>query len=186
VSRAFLPLFLLLLPLSLLAAGHDLSTTPVHQLWPVMTGNGAGFAAAWIDESAGLQVSAVSHDGEPLDDSGIALAQKYAYSVAIAHSPSDALVVWTVNYSIFAARLTLSGVLLDATAITITPKALFATNVTAAWDGSRYLVVWSADDGLSGSFVGSDGSSTSSWFLRKFRTSSAPLSAGHPTRTSSA
>lgn len=142
-------------------AAAPTAVTPVRQLRPVVTGNGAGFAAAWIEQSAGLQVGRVSHDGELLDDSGIALDQKYAVAVAVAHSSSEALVVWIANCSIFAVRLTPFGVLLDPTPITITAKAFGAINVTAAWDGSRYLVVWSsAYEGLFGSFVGADGSVT--------------------------
>ncbi len=165
MSRPSFSLLLLLLPLSLFAAGQELSTAPVRQLRPVMTANGAGFAAAWIEESAGGQVAvagSTSGEGEQLGGSGTVLDQKYSVAVAVAHSSSEALVVWSAFDSILAARLTAFNVRLDTEPITITGKATSgAINVTSAWDGSRYLVVWSGYEGLFGSFVGVDGSVTS-------------------------
>ena len=44
-------LSILLFPLSLFAAGHDVSTTAARQSLPVVTGNGAGFTSAWLEQS---------------------------------------------------------------------------------------------------------------------------------------
>ena len=161
MPRVLVSLFALIVPLTVVAAGHDLSTSTTQQLSPVVTGNSPGFAVAWIDQSPnrpGIGASRVSNTGDPLDGPGITLAQTSTHSLAIAQSPSETLTVWSTNGGIFAARLTPSGVLLDSTPIVIALQ--FVDEVAVDWDGSRYFVVWSSGPRLFGSLVGSDGTVT--------------------------
>jgi len=79
--------------------------------------------------------------------------------MAIAHSPSDALVVWTAaDGNLFAERLSPSGMPLSTTLVTFGNDYL--SDVAVAWNGSRYFVVWSNSVQLLGAFVATDGSST--------------------------
>jgi len=136
--------------------------TPVAQLAPVLTGNGSGFTAAWMEQSVGSRnvvAGRISHAGEPLDGSGITLGQQFASSPAIAHSSSEALVVWSTNNSVLAARLTPLGEDLDPTPISIA-KQTFPTMPAIAWNGSRYFVVWTDGLQLFGALLGPDGTVT--------------------------
>src|SRR3954447_17483896 len=129
MPRCLLLLSLLLFPLSLFAAGHDVSTTAGRQSLPVVTGNGAGFTSAWLEQSdqvRSIVAGRLSHGGDPLDGPGIAIDQKTTFSLAIAHSSSESLIVWTMNFSLFAARLSPLGVRLDTTPLLITNQ--LATN----------------------------------------------------------
>jgi hypothetical protein len=158
MRKPFFPFLILLFPLSLAAAGHDVSTTAARQSQPVVTGNGAGFTAAWLEEAGQLRsvvAGRVNHDGDPLDGDGISLDQKPAFSVAIAHSSSESLIVWPANGGLSAARLTLSSVQLDAVPLVITKDP--ASLPAVAWNGGRYFVVWSSGFQLLGAFVGTDG-----------------------------
>jgi hypothetical protein len=134
--------------------------TPVRQLLPAVTGNVTGFTAAWIEQSAGVRDVAVGrtgHDGQPLDGPGIALDQRSVWTAKIAQGFSEALVVWTTaDGSILATRVTPFGVRLDPTPLVIA-TAQYIAQVAVAWNGSRYFIVWSADDRIVGAFVGSDG-----------------------------
>jgi hypothetical protein len=143
-------------------AATPTAVTPVRQLLPVVTGNGSGFTAAWLEQSAGFRgivAGRVSHDGEPLDGSGITLGQSPFFSPVIAHSSSEALVVWDTIDSVVAARLSPSGNVLDATPILISKQS--PGSLAVAWNGSRYFVVWTNGLQLFGAFVGPDGAVTS-------------------------
>ena len=140
---------------------------PVYQPAAVVTGNGAGFTSAWIEQSEGFHgavAGRVSHDGEPLDGSGILLGsqikadQSVQSSPAVAHSASEALIVWNEVAGVFAARLTPFGALLDQPAVRITSQ--FPDRVSVAWSGSRYFIVWTDGKQLFGAFMGSDGIKT--------------------------
>jgi hypothetical protein len=163
MSRLACCLLLVLFPYSLFAAGHDLTTAPptTNQTSPVLAGSGSGFVAAWIERpvSGNTIVSrAVRSDGEPVENSGGAIDQRYVYSMAIAHSPSEALLVWIVGGDVYAERLSPSGAPLDA--IALTPGKDYASDIAVAWNGSRYFVVWSNGYQLVGTLVAPDGSST--------------------------
>lgn len=136
--------------------------TPARQLLPAVTGNGSGFTAAWLEQSAGFRgivAGRVSHDGEPLDGSGTTLGLNSISSPVIAHSSSEALVVWDTIDSVVAARLSPSGKQLDATPILISKQS--PGPLAVAWNGSRYFVVWTNGLQLFGAFVGPDGAVTS-------------------------
>jgi hypothetical protein len=160
----------------LFAAGHDLTTSPptTSQLSPVVTGNGAGFTAAWIEsvQSRNTIVSQVaSADGEPVAGTGASIDQSYVQSMSIAHSPSETLVVWVADNNVFAERLSPSGIPINTVVLT---SKTFPGDVAVAWNGSRYFVVWSNGYQLLGAFIAPDGSSTPPrWFFGE------PLVTGH-------
>jgi hypothetical protein len=163
MSRLACCLFLALSPYSLFAAGHDLTSSPptMNQTSPVLTGSGSGFTAVWIERalSGNTIVSrAVRADGEPVENSGGAIDQRYVYSMAIAHSASEALLVWIAAGDVYAERLSPSGAPLNA--IALTPGKDYASDIAVAWNGSRYFVVWSNGYQLVGTLVAPDGSST--------------------------
>jgi hypothetical protein len=147
---------------SLFAAGHDLTTPPLaaNQLSPVVTGNGPGFTAAWIEPTQSgttIKTRAVSAGGEPIGEV-IAIEQLRVQSMAIAHSPSDTLIAFIADGNVFAERLSPAGLPLGTNAVTSVKD--FAQDVAVAWNGSRYFLVWSNGVQLIGAFIAPDGSST--------------------------
>jgi hypothetical protein len=163
MSRIAHCLFLASLSLSLFAAGHDLRTAPPsgYQVRPVVTGNGSGFAAAWVEPAQtrpSVVSSVVNADGEPIAGAGNAIDQTSVQSMAIAHSPSETLVVWIADGDVFAERLSPSGMSINT--IPATFGKGYKRDVAVAWNGSRYFVVWSNGAQLFGAFVESDGYST--------------------------
>ncbi len=162
MPRVVLCLFLAF-PLSLLASGHDLTTSPpvVNQMSPVVTWNGAGFTAAWIEsvQSRSTIVSQVaSAAGEPIAGTGSSIDQSYVQSMSIAHSPSGALIAWVAGNNAFAKGLPTSGAPLDT--IALSPANAYPSDIAVAWNGSRYFVVWSNGYQLFGTFIASDGASS--------------------------
>jgi hypothetical protein len=163
MSRLARCLFLALFPYSLFGAGHDLTTSPptTNQTSLVLTGSGSGFTAAWIERplSGNTIVSrAVRADGGPVENSGGAIDQRYVYSMAIAHSPSEALLVWIAGGEVYAERLSPAGTPLNT--IALTSGNAVASDVAVAWNGSRYFVVWTNGSQLVGTLVAPDGLST--------------------------
>lgn len=152
-----------LISASLFAAGHDLTTSPPprHQVQPVLTGNGSGFTAAWTEPALGRMLiasSVVNEGGVPVEGGSAAFDPISAQSVAIAHSPTGALVAWIADGNVYAERLSPSGMPLNT--ILLAPVKTFPSDVAVAWNGSRYFVIWSAAETLAGTFVAPDGSST--------------------------
>jgi len=150
-------------PLPLLAAGHDLTKVPpaANQIYPVVTGNGSGFTTAWMESAISRNAvvsSVVSAGGEPIEGAGAAIDQQPVRSVAIAHSPTETLVVWVADQNVFAERLSLSGMPLNT--IVLTSDKPYPSSVAVAWNGSRYFVVWSNQFQLLGAFIAPDGSAT--------------------------
>ncbi|HEV7571120.1 MAG TPA: hypothetical protein VGQ21_06440 [Thermoanaerobaculia bacterium] len=144
------------------AAGHDLTTSPptANQILPVVTGNGSGFTAAWIEpvqshNAIGWRLASAA--GEPIEGVGGAFDQTYVQSMAIAHSPSETLIVWITNANVYAERLSPSGAPLNMIAVT---SGAYASDVAVAWNGSRYFVVWSNGYQLVGSLIAPGGSPT--------------------------
>lgn len=172
------PLLLLtaLFTASLFAAGHDLSTSPPagHQIQPVVTGNGSGFTAAWIEHALSqyrVVSSVVNANGEPVEGGAAAVDQPAVSSIAIAHSPSDALVVWVADGNVYAERRSPSGK--PIITLVLTPARVYPSAVAVAWNGNRYFVVWCTGSQLVGAFVGSEGPSTAP---HPFFTQPEPLS----------
>jgi hypothetical protein len=152
-----------LLSVPLFAGGHDLTMTPpsANQMLPVVTGNGSGFTAAWYEPALSHYTAAssvVGANGEPIDGGLTATDAPPVSSMAIAHSPSDTLLVWTAEDKLIAERLSPSGKILSTTLVTFGNGDV--SNVAVVWSGSRYFVTWSRGVQLVGAFVAPDGSST--------------------------
>jgi hypothetical protein len=148
---------------SLFAGGHDLTTAPpsANQLLPVVTGNGSGFTAAWYEPALNryrVASSVVNANGEPIDGGVATLDQVSVSSIAIAHSPSETLAVWTSDDKVLAERLSPSGTPINTTLVAFGNG--YVSNVAVAWNGSRYFVVWVNGPQLLGAFIATDGSST--------------------------
>jgi hypothetical protein len=132
----------------------------VRQLFPVVTGNGAGFTAAWMDKSKDSQnavAGRVTAMGEALDGPGITLSVPASSPPAIAHGSTGELTVWNANGHLMAARISL-GAVFDAPPIVIAPST--SGFYAVAWSGSRFFVVWTDGSQLFGAFVGPDGIAT--------------------------
>jgi hypothetical protein len=145
-------------------AAHAATTvlSPVRQFGPAVTGNGAGFTAAWLEQDGGgkrIVAGRINPAGEPLDGTGIPLDLRASAAPVIAHGPSEELIVWTGNGRLVASRLSPFSGLLDATPIDIAPLAFGSYDVV--WNGSRFFVVWTDGSRFFGAFVGSDGVATS-------------------------
>jgi hypothetical protein len=142
---------------SLFAEGHDLTPPPAgHQMLPVVTGNGSGFMAAWVG-GPGVEWRAVSAAGESIAGSAATVGYQIGW-IGIARSPSDTLVVWDATSDFYGQRLSPSGRPLNLTQLKHDKD--FRYDIAAAWNGSRYLVVWSNGPQLLGAFIESDGSLT--------------------------
>src|SRR4051794_1922097 len=115
IMRTPLLILTLLFSSSLFAAGHDLTPLPpsANQIRSVVTGNGSGFTAAWIEQALGRNTvvsSVVNANGEPIEGGSAAVDSKSVSSMAIAHSPSDTLIAWiAADGNLFAERLSPSG-----------------------------------------------------------------------------
>jgi hypothetical protein len=135
--------------------------SPVRQIGPAVTGNGAGFTTAWLEQDGGgkrIVAGRVSPAGEPLDGTGITLDLRASAAPVIAHGPSEELIVWIGNGRLLASRLSPFGGVLDATPIDIGPAS---SSFDVAWNGSRFFVVWTDGSKFFGAFVGADGVATS-------------------------
>ncbi len=154
-----------LFSVSLFAAGHDLKALPTNQILPVVTGNGSGFTAAWSEPLLNAFIIAssfVNANGNSLENKSIAVDSTSGPSIAIAHSPSDALVAWVAwsqfDSDVFAERLSPSGVPMGPIHVAFAKG--HTSDVAVSWDGSRYFLVWSNEAQLLGAFIAPDGSST--------------------------
>jgi hypothetical protein len=136
--------------------------TLVRQLFPVVTGNGAGFTAAWLDWLATSQsgmAGRVTMTGEPLDRAGIDLGP-LAGPPAIAHGSSGELIVGNVSGRLVATRLSPAGKALDMPPFLVALLQSPYASYSVAWNGSRFFVVWADGSALFGAFVGPDGTAT--------------------------
>ncbi len=142
-------------------AAAPAAVTPVQQLSPALTSNGAGFTAAWLERSAGphgVMAGRVDREGNPLDGTGMTIDEPSAASVNVARGVSETLVVWSNDAGIFAARMTPFGTRLDSQPVRISTTRAYA--LAAVWNGSRYFIVWPETAQLVGAFVSPEGIAT--------------------------
>jgi hypothetical protein len=161
--------------LSITTRAAEPVVAPVRQLGPVVTGNGAGFTAAWLETEAGAKrivAGRINPAGEPLDGTGIPLDVHASSAPVIAHGASEELIVWIGNGRLVATRLSPFSGVLDSTPIDIAP--LPSGSYDVVWNGSRFFVVWTDGTKFSGAFVGADGAATSPKDIRtQYDTASA-------------
>jgi hypothetical protein len=136
--------------------------SPVRQLAPALTGNGAGFTEAWLEQESGskrIVAGRINLAGEPLDGTGIILDSHASSAPVIAQGSSEELIVWIGNGRLLATRLSPFSGVLDATPIDIAPLPFGSYDVV--WNGSQFFVVWTDGTKFSGAFVAPDGAVTS-------------------------
>lgn len=146
----------LFISVSLLAAGHDLPSSQA-QVWPAVTATGSGFMAAWVASGPNgdsVEWRAVNVNGEAIGGAGTAPEKTSYSSIAIAHSPSDAIVVWIADHNIHVQHLSLSGTALSTSAISSGERP---RDVAVAWNGSRYFVVWATESRVLSALVAPEG-----------------------------
>jgi hypothetical protein len=154
--RTLVSILSILFSASLFAAGHDLPSSQA-QVRPIVTGDGPGFMAAWVasgPNGESVEWRAVRGDGEATDGAGTAPEKTYYPSVAIAHSPSDALVVWIADRNIHVQHLSPSGTALSTIAIS---SGEHPRDVAVAWNSSRYFVVWATESRILGALIAPEG-----------------------------
>ncbi|WP_257461379.1 HYR domain-containing protein [Archangium lipolyticum] len=137
-------------------SGISLATATGNQLVPAVASNGSDFLVAWVD-SPGFGSSSIrgarvrGSDGKVLDSAslGISTAASSRFSPAIASDGTNYFVVWddTRSYSysdIYGTRVRASdGAVLDSSGIPISTATYGQSSPAIAFDGSKYLVVWS-------------------------------------------
>jgi hypothetical protein len=112
---------------------------------PQVVFDGNNFLAAWIvrrENANAVQTARIDRDGHLLDTHTI--AEVCATSLTLARGASSSLLAWAncQTGAIEAVRVADSGNAIDPLPLTLTPPALFATNPSASWNGSEYLVAW--------------------------------------------
>lgn len=129
---------------------------------PTITAGGTRFFVAWSDWRNGrseIYGSRVTRTGAVLDPAGIPIATAIeGQTPSVAYDGSNYLVVWVgvergwFDGHIYGARVTPGGVVLDPAGIPISTAK--GQHAALAFDGSNYLVVWAARDGMRSDIYG--------------------------------
>ena len=121
-----------------------------NQLVPAAAFNGSDYLVAWQDRRSGvynIYGSRVTSVGVVLDPAGIPISTA-TYSKndpAVATDGANYLVVWSnapIYQTIYGARVSPAGVVLDPSGITISNEAYRQELPAVAYDGTNFLVVW--------------------------------------------
>src|SRR6266540_1087389 len=135
-------------------AGIAISTAAGRQEWPSVAFGAGTYVVAWQDErstpeSYDIYAARVSQSGAVLDPAGIAIgtAANSQYSPTVAYHGSNYLVAWQDERAgfggdIFGARVSQTGVVLDAMGIPISTATNGQRVPHLAFDGTNALVVW--------------------------------------------
>ncbi|MCX6842981.1 MAG: T9SS type A sorting domain-containing protein [candidate division WOR-3 bacterium] len=137
------------------SGGIQISTAESVQWPPAVSYDGARLLVTWADyrgESADPYGARVTIDGTVLDPNGILLA--YGWTSPTQQSPAAAfdgtnyLAVWQDDRNetpdIYATRVTSQGVILDPQGILVGTGFQGQFSPAVAFDGTNFLVVWSA------------------------------------------
>ncbi len=136
------------------SAGIAISTAAGRQEWPSVAFGAGTYVVAWQDErstpeSYDIYAARVSQSGAVLDPAGIAIgtAANSQYSPTVAYHGSNYLVAWQDERAgfggdIFGARVSQTGVVLDAMGIPISTATNGQRVPHLAFDGTNALVVW--------------------------------------------
>jgi hypothetical protein len=140
----------------LISGGANAQTTP-DIVW-----NGTHYLAVWADgrlSASGSDIygARVTDTATVVDTAGILISTAASRQITprVAAGGSDVLVVWRESRNdatvygaandIYGARVSDTGMLLDASGILISAKANAQGEPAIAWNGTHYLVVWSDD-----------------------------------------
>ncbi|WP_146209752.1 hypothetical protein [Vitiosangium sp. GDMCC 1.1324] len=131
-------------------SGIPISTATNDQKSPALAREGTNCLVVWRDyASYDIYAARVNSTGTVLDTSGILLSTSASNTdtPAVAHDGTNFLVVWT-DYSrpnssnIYGARVSSTGMVLDASDIAVSRSANGQYNPAVAHDGTNFLVVW--------------------------------------------
>jgi hypothetical protein len=145
--------------------GIAISSGPLDQSSPAVAFDGTNYLVAWGAESGVISGARVSPAGTVLDPSGIAIspASRYGSSPALSFDGTNYLVAWSDDYvdpnteteflTIFGARVSPAGTVLDPSGIVISGGDFGATDPALAFDGTDYLVAWENGGAIKGARV---------------------------------
>jgi hypothetical protein len=133
--------------------------TPDRLFLPAVAFGDGVFLVAWLREQpisespSDVHAARVSPAGEVLDPAPLILAEGYAGEPDIAFGDTDFLVVWAdgrnfPERNVFATRVTPAGTVLTPTGFPLSAGERWKFSPRVAWNGDRYLVVWTDVDGF--------------------------------------
>jgi hypothetical protein len=136
-----------------LDAAFPISKNDLWQIDPTVTTDGTQWFVAWQDQQAGdwdIDAARVSSDGQVLDRYGILVTTDFRDQISPTASwdGTDFVVAWSdlrtgVDRDIYAARVTVDGLVLDPEGIPISTAVDDQTTPSASWDGVNTLIAWS-------------------------------------------
>jgi hypothetical protein len=149
--------------------GIAISTAANDQLEPSVAFDGTNYLVVWQDDRNGscdIYGTRVAQSGVVLDPVGIAIstAADDQLRPSVAFDGTNYLAVWQDHRNepykpdICGARVDTSGSILDSTAITVSTATYHLACPSIAFDGTRYLVVWSRGFYICGARVDQSGS----------------------------
>ncbi len=143
--------------------GIAVSISSSYARYPALAFDGANFLVVWEDFSS-LTISdiygaRVTAGGVVLDTLGIAVstAADYQWFPAVVSDGTDFLVAWEdwrSGSSIYGARVTSAGVVLDPQGIAVSTTASGQGSPALAFDGTSFLVAWSDSRSVSPDIYG--------------------------------
>lgn len=134
-------------------SGLPISTASGDQKEPVVASDGTGWLVAWTDSRGGsssdIYGARVSSTGQVLDPGGLPLAagSNTEYSPGLSFDGTQYLLAWagssrwTIDYGVFASRLSTDGKVLDTPALRLADAYTDGEPVVASSQG-RFLVAW--------------------------------------------
>jgi len=121
------------------------------QYYPVTAFNGTNYLVAWQERPWYDEIYAirVSPDGRAVDpaSSGMRGTIEGRAFPSVASNGSGWLVVWSDYWGVWSARMTAEGHVANPGGFCIAAGDEYGDQLSAAWDGTNYMVVWSVARG---------------------------------------